>query len=58
MGSQSETINKGTLCNLTNSLTYNLASFSIEALILISKKSADFVNRSTMTQTALLPFFL
>jgi hypothetical protein len=56
-GSQSETIDTGTPCNLTTSFIYNRANLSIESVIFIGKKRADLVNLSIITHIASLPFF-
>ena len=53
--SLSNTIETGTPCLLTISLTYRENKWSIKKLTFMGKKWADFVNWSTITQIALLP---
>ena len=50
-GSLSDTIEIGTPCNLTISHIYKWLNVSIESETLIGRKWADFVKRSTTTQT-------
>ena len=56
LGSQSDTIDKGTPCNLIPSFTYNMANLSTRFVILVGKNIFDFVSRSTTTHIASLPF--
>ena len=50
LGSLTDRILVGTLCNFTTSLMYTLVSFAREKSILIGMKCVDLVKRSTMTQ--------
>ena len=52
LGSQSETIDIGTPCNLTISSTYNSANLSNRSSLLTGRQCTDFVSLSTITHMA------